>query len=906
MNRSPEHSIIMAGGTGSRMQSSACHKVCFPVDGVPAINRGILSYNAAGVQRHTVVVGAMAGQVVETVGREFDNVQFVYQAEQLGTAHAARIGLQALPDPAGDDETVLLTPGDRIVDVSVLRKLFDTFYSGDNDLAFVALPRNRGSGRVVTADGNIPIAVVETADIYQRHVYRRIRELLSNKKETTCEALRKIIGETLGDGTGSIPRGKARSALGPLWEAVMEQDRTPDVKELVSWIPESMTEFHFHGRDGNLLTVTPDEADNAQWVNVSIYVARVAALRHVLPLLTRDNAQEEEYLTDSVQLLTTNSDRSRPGQITMCVVADPSLVLGYNDPADLLEVEAIVQARKRRSEEPGPGARWCRPIASWRKSFDAVLRKDDPAEDPFLNGLLTKYGSDRTVLSARCDAFVSLLTLAGKILGNEESVFLVHSPGRVNVMGRHVDHQGGHCNLMTIGFETLMVIRMRDDDRVRLFNIDNARYPERCFEIEQLVRDLPWDDWLSLVNSSKVVDMSRQYGGDWSQYVKAAVLRLQKKFKDRCLKGMDIVVSGNIPPAAGLSSSSSLVVGAMEATIAGNNLEVSPAQIVDLCGEGEWFVGTRGGSADHAAIRLGQKGRVIKVTFFDFAVEDSVPFPKEHVMAVCDSGTRAQKSADAKDQFNHRIGCYRIGMELIRKEFPQYEHLMRHLRDVNVRTLGVPPAWIYRMLLKLPCGTTRRELHNILPPEVLKPILASHTVPDDYGYPIRGVVLYGLSEFERARLYAARLKEEKFMEIGHMMNVSHDGDRVSRLAEDGSVVTFSAPVSDEHIRSLIEDLKSGDPERVQRAQLEEQPGAYACSTADIDRMVDTALQVEGVEGAQLAGAGLGGCMMALLHRDAVAKLREKLVQQYYRPMDREPTILVCRPVEGAGVVMMDA
>ncbi len=70
---------------------------------------------------------------------------------------------------------------------------------------------------------------------------------------------------------------------------------------------------------------------------------------------------------------------------------------------------------------------------------------------------------------------------------------------------------------------------------------------------------------------------------------------------------MDIVVSGNIPLAAGLSSSSSLVVGAAEATIAINGLETFPAQFVDLCGEGEWFVGTRGGSADHAAIKLGQK-----------------------------------------------------------------------------------------------------------------------------------------------------------------------------------------------------------------------------------------------------------------------------------------------------------
>ena len=55
----------------------------------------------------------------------------------------------------------------------------------------------------------------------------------------------------------------------------------------------------------------------------------------------------------------------------------------------------------------------------------------------------------------------------------------------------------------------------------------------------------------------------------------------------------------------------------------------------------------------------------------------------------------------------------------------------------------------------------------------------------------------------------------------------------------------------------FEDLESGEPERVERAQLHWQPGSYRCSVPEIDHMVDLALRVEGVVGAQLAGAGLG-------------------------------------------------
>ena len=48
-----------------------------------------------------------------------------------------------------------------------------------------------------------------------------------------------------------------------------------------------------------------------------------------------------------------------------------------------------------------------------------------------------------------------------------------------------------------------------------------------------------------------------------------------------------------------------------------------------------------------------------------------------------------------------------------------------------------------------------------------------------------------------------------------------------------------------------------------------QPGAYACSTPEIDEMIDIAAAVPGVAGAQLAGAGLGGCIMILAHEHSV-------------------------------------
>ena len=55
-----------------------------------------------------------------------------------------------------------------------------------------------------------------------------------------------------------------------------------------------------------------------------------------------------------------------------------------------------------------------------------------------------------------------------------------------------------------------------------------------------------------------------------------------------------------------------------------------------------------------------------------------------------------------------------------------------------------------------------------------------------------------------------------------------------------------------------------------------QPGGYACSTPEIDEMVDMALPVPGVAGTQIAGAGLGGCIMVLARHESVAPLRKAL------------------------------
>ena len=127
------------------------------------------------------------------------------------------------------------------------------------------------------------------------------------------------------------------------------------------------------------------------------------------------------------------------------------------------------------------------------------------------------------------------------------------------------------------------------------------------------------------------------------------------------------------------------------------------------------------------------------------------------------------------------------------------------------------------------------------------------------------------------------------------MNTSHDGDRVSLNGQP-----YSYDVSDKHIRGLIRNLT--EETNVEESRLENQPGCYACSIPEIDFIVDTALSCDGVLGAEISGAGLGGCVIILVSKDNVDSLIYALDEKYYKPRNLECGAQACIPSVGSQVI----
>ena len=150
-DESPLFTIVLAAGKGRRMRNRYMHKVCFDIAGVPTIVRALDTYNRLGVLQNVVVVGEMAGQVVETVGERFSNVVFAYQPHALGTGDAARCGLQALA-AIGDRARVLVVAGDKIINSAVLARLVEQFDTRGPIWRFWSSPADLGgasAGRIL-------------------------------------------------------------------------------------------------------------------------------------------------------------------------------------------------------------------------------------------------------------------------------------------------------------------------------------------------------------------------------------------------------------------------------------------------------------------------------------------------------------------------------------------------------------------------------------------------------------------------------------------------------------------------------------------------------------------------------------------------------------------------------------
>ncbi|HHV43953.1 MAG TPA: galactokinase [Firmicutes bacterium] len=236
--------------------------------------------------------------------------------------------------------------------------------------------------------------------------------------------------------------------------------------------------------------------------------------------------------------------------------------------------------------------------------------------------------------------------------GQADELFHARGPGRVNLIGEHTDYNDGFVLPIAIDRALNIVGARRPDREVHVYSLDFNRSTR-----------FPLDD----IQHSK-----RE---TWSNYIRGVLLYLQEQYK---LPGMNMVISGNIPRGAGLSSSAGFEVATAMFAEAVAGFSMDPVEMVKLCQRAEnEFVGVACGIMDQFISRLGEKDHALFLDCRSLEYELVPMIMDDHAFVVVNSGV---KRGLVDSEYNRRRAECEEGVEVLRTVLPG----IQKLRDVSV------------------------------------------------------------------------------------------------------------------------------------------------------------------------------------------------------------------------------
>ena len=250
--------------------------------------------------------------------------------------------------------------------------------------------------------------------------------------------------------------------------------------------------------------------------------------------------------------------------------------------------------------------------------------------------------------------------------GYQTDVRVFFSPGRVNLIGEHTDYNGGHVFPCALSFGTYGAISQRNDKIVRMYSENFEDKGIISFEIDNLKNEEE-HDWANYPKG--VIDVLRKHGYDVNQ-------------------GFDMVVYGNIPNGAGLSSSASLelLMAVMMNDI--HQFNIDRVELVKYCQEAENnFIGVNCGIMDQFSIGMGQDSSAILLDCNTLDYKYSTVDLKDEVIVIANTNKRRgladskynerrSECEEALKELQTELKISTLG-ELTEDEFEKNKHLIK-------------------------------------------------------------------------------------------------------------------------------------------------------------------------------------------------------------------------------------
>uniref|UniRef100_A0A182Q9W8 Galactokinase n=1 Tax=Anopheles farauti TaxID=69004 RepID=A0A182Q9W8_9DIPT len=380
--------------------------------------------------------------------------------------------------------------------------------------------------------------------------------------------------------------------------------------------------------------------------------------------------------------------------------------------------------------------------------------------------------------------------------------FVVRCSGRVNIIGEHVDYCGYPVFPMAIEQTILLAVASSDDNLLHIKNTNNNFKPYKC----------------NVLTFS--IDVPSVGGPNWYQYVLCGVKGIleNNSIQHDASRGMMIMLSGNIPPASGLSSSSAIVSATVLATAFMHNATLNKQTLATISAECEKFIGTQGGGMDQAIAYLAQEGCAQLIEWNPLRATP-IKLPANAVFVIANSLSEANKAATS--DFNQRVVECRLASRFLAKQMKLNWRDLSRFADLQ-KALGYSLEQMITIVhTNLPLNVyTRADMLKLLEvtEEDFSENLLTPNTRDSQTFKLKQRALHVFQEALRVQQYIETAKTTPDDCISHMKTLMKQ--------------------SHESLRTL-----------------------YECSHENLDRIVHISDQL-GV-GTRLTGAGWGGCVVAL-------------------------------------------
>lgn len=428
-----------------------------------------------------------------------------------------------------------------------------------------------------------------------------------------------------------------------------------------------------------------------------------------------------------------------------------------------------------------------------------------------------------------------------KQFGAEPELY-ARAPGRVNLIGEHIDYEGYGVLPMALRVDTVVAIR-RAGSKLVVANADAVKFPVVEYGVDP----------------KQAVDTANHV---WANYFLAAYKGVYDHLESKGAPlptpgGLQVMVHGTVPLAGGLSSSAAIVCSSALAVLAVNGVNLTKGEVADFTCKAERYVGVTSGGMDQAISVMGQHG-VAKLVEFNPVRAEDVHLPPGATFVIANSLTVSKKQETADRRYNLRVVECRLAAALIARKLgasPGVAARVRTLREVEPAIAAEYGTGLEGKL---------KAVYDLIEP--------GHYLQDKVESEL-GVKLGDMFEGEASPLRVLGVvRDEGFKLRDRAAHVYAEAERVYafRAAAEGS-----GPAPPGEALSRVGALM--DASHASCRDL------YECSCRELDELVEVA-KGAGAIGARLTGAGWGGCTVSLVQGDQVGPFLQALRERYFDPL----------------------